>query len=197
MNFSKSAIFAAMLVAGAAANAGLITTGADTAFVTVANDYGTGLVQQGNTLELTPGLYDVTFKAVYKEAENINLFFSGANFLWTSDIGESFTLRLGGGPIDFTFVSSGGASVSNLQNGVNFATQTGGDFATLGLEDGSFLLAFNDASFSDTASDYIDRDYDDLIIQVSAVEVPTPGSAPLLGLGLAGIVAARRMKRNV
>ena len=184
------------LLASSTASAGLVTSGIDNAFLSVNNDFGSALVQQGNILETTAGSFDVTFTALFKEAANINFFIPGIDVLSTANIGDSFTSRFDGpGALDFLFVSSGGASVRNVDNTAQFLSGAGGDFATVALEDGAFLLGFNDAPIDPSAPGYIDADYDDLVIRVEAVAVHEPGMLALMGLGLMG-VGLTRIRKN-
>ena len=179
----------ALLAVALNLNAAIITDGSTDALPSVTgDDFGyVGPVLLGREVSVT-GVYDVTFTAVYQESDFRNYFVTVAGTLFDDiNIGDSYTVTTPAG-LDFAFGSVGhpGTAV----NGFNQAgyEANGPSFAVNWIDADSLFIGYNDSYTGD-------HDYDDMVVRADFVAVPEPMPAMLLGIGLMGIGAARRMRR--
>ena len=142
---------------------------------------------KGGTLLLTQAS-DVTFKLVGVEAGFNNAFVMGAERLdnrtgAVSNLGDSFSFNnLSTGVLNFGFLVNGAGSLRS-----NGHSATG---IVLSQDYQSALVFFNDR--------FGDRDFDDMIVEVTITAVPEPefGAMLVAGLGLLSLMARRRQRRT-
>lgn len=109
--------------------------------------------------------------------------------------GEQFehTQYFPAGLVPFSFrVTTTGQSIANGSNPNNWNRDVNvpnffASIYNIHMISGDFVfLAFDDGGGGP------DNDYDDMLLGISAVEVPEPGTLPMLSLGLVGLVALRK-----
>lgn len=143
---------------------------------------------------------DVTFALLYQESDYRNYFISiGGTLFDDVEVGSSFTTRLQPGLLPFRFGSmETGIEAVNGENVANYATGNAQFLVHLdGILPWAFMVGFNDS----WTGDY---DFDDMVIRVIVDDVvPTPTAVPepmpamLLGIGLAGVGLARRVRSRM
>lgn len=103
------------------------------------------------------------FEYYGKEALFVNFFVNGSSLFSTatSVIGDSFLAPTAAGTVPFSFLTSGGGGLSATNGG---PIDSGLSIAFADLGNNSFLIMFNDIGN--------DRDFDDLVVKVSAVPLP-------------------------
>jgi hypothetical protein len=115
----------------------------------------------------------------------------------TTGVGDSFTIDVAAGALDFLFtdtidgdvVGNGGPSSAYASYTVTAGSAVAEGNPAFGKYD--FILGFNDGHI-------YDADYDDLVVGISLVPVPEPETYALMlaGLGAVGFMARRRRRQD-
>lgn len=153
-------------------------TTATTQFVAVGSQVSVG----GNLYLNAPS--DLTFTFLGANASYLNEFRTGFMSIFNTDpVGTSITRTVYGDKMQFKF--KGNSAATLLKNGDNTFS-----------EDVKFATLFNHGGYDaillfDDGGNYVDEDYDDMVI---GINVPAPATVAMLGLGLLGFGLMR--KRN-
>ena len=131
----------------------------------------------------------VTFTFLGKEAgaENMAVELDGGTSMSNRDAaGTTISGKFTAGLLDFLFSTARGADISGIENGVG-VFGVDGDKLSIGFlqVDKNTVLAF----FGDGRGDV---DYDDMVIEISAIPLPAGMVLLLTGLGGLGVAARRR-----
>jgi hypothetical protein len=127
---------------------------------------------------------------------------SGGEDAWTAVDGEVGTFAVGSGLLEFSMCASDGPLVDGDRcvrndSASSLANQDSDGGRRVGfqsLSPTSWLAFFDDSGI------YDDSDFDDLVVRIDFLpkvqDLPLPGALGLIGIGLAGLLAAPRRRRN-
>lgn len=131
----------------------------------------------------------ITVTFLGKEAGAQNYAFSlGGEVANTDVIGASYSVAVDAGTLDFSFKSLFGGGTLASNDGTFIGTAAMG-FSKL-YNGGTKVYAFFDDS---GAAD--DRDFDDMVVEITISQVPVPAAGFLLIAGLGGLAALKRRKK--